>query len=84
MFKHKLGEKAKSKVTGLTGIIINRSESLYGCNRYYVQPKVDKDMKTPDGWWVDEEEITTLKTGGVKVEKPSRKTKPGGPMGKVR
>lgn len=49
MFKHRLGLLAKSRTTGLKGIITSRSENLYGCNRYYIQPKYNKDMKQLDG-----------------------------------
>jgi len=51
MFKIELGKEVKAKVTGLVGITTSRSECLYGCNRYYIQPKVGEDKKVPDGWW---------------------------------
>lgn len=75
MFKHELGKEVETKVTGLKGIITSRSECLYGCNRYYIEPKVDKDMKKPDGWWVDEDDIT-VKGLGVTAKKKDT----GGPM----
>jgi hypothetical protein len=78
MFKHELGKAVQQKTTGLKGIITARSENLYGCNRYYVQPKALKDSKLPDGWWMDEDDIKV--TGrGVIVEKKNT----GGPMSKV-
>lgn len=75
MFKHALGIKVKAKTTGLTGIITNRSECLYGCNRYCIQPKVGKDDKVPDSWWVDEDDIVVVGDGVKAVPK-----KTGGPM----
>lgn len=45
MYKHELGLKAQSKSLGLQGTLMGRAEWLYGCNRYYLQPKVDKDGK---------------------------------------
>jgi hypothetical protein len=63
MFKHGLGIEVKTKVSKLMGIVTSRSQCLYGCNRYFVQPPVDKDMKQPDGWWVDEDDIEVVGEG---------------------
>ena len=63
MFKHELGKLVKDKVTELDGIITSRSECLYGCNRYFIQPKAGQDKKVPDGWWVDEEQIDVIGDG---------------------
>ena len=79
MFKHNLGAKVKSRSTGLVGITQSRSENLYGCNRYYVQPSVLDDMKVPDGYWLDEEDIEFIEQT---IERnPSTN---GGPLSKVR
>lgn len=78
MFKHQLGLDIQTKVTRLRGIITARSENLYGCNRYYIQPATDKDNKIPDGWWVDEDDIDFISNG---VYNPPKNT--GGPMSKV-
>ena len=78
MFKHELGIEAESKSTKLKGIIINRSETLYGCNRYYIQPPAGKDMKVPDGWWVDEDDVVVKGKGVLAKRKDT-----GGPMSKV-
>jgi hypothetical protein len=78
LFKHGLGKKVKCKVTGLTGVVTSRSECLYGCNRYFIQPPAGKDQKVPDGFWVDEDQIDV--TGeGVKAEKKAT----GGPMSRI-
>lgn len=37
-FKHELGNKAKDKITGFSGILTARIEFLTGCNRYCIQP----------------------------------------------
>lgn len=76
-FKHDLGSEVSTKVAKLRGIIVSRSECLYGCNRYYIQPPVDKDGKIPDGWWMDEDDIIYEGKG---VEAKPRNT--GGPMSK--
>jgi len=85
-FKYELGIEVKSKTTGFKGIIMTRSECLYGCNRYFVQPKVGKDMKIPDGWYVDENDLIFVGEGvSVLTTKPKpKKLPPGGMMSKIR
>jgi hypothetical protein len=75
MFKHNLGLKAKARVSQLTGILTSRSECLYGCNRYFIQPPVGQDGKVPDGWWVDEDDVEIVGEG---ITTPPKNT--GGPM----
>jgi hypothetical protein len=78
MFKHELGAKGRSYATGVEGIIVNRAEALYGCNRYLLQPRVAADGKLPDGYWFDEDDVEV-------VEAPARKVEPkktGGPISK--
>lgn len=41
IFKHKLGLKAKDKITGFEGIITARCEYLTGCNQYCLTPQAD-------------------------------------------
>lgn len=62
-FKHQLGKQAKTRVSGLSGVITLRAECLYGCNRYFIQPKVGDDGKVPDGWWVDEDDVEIVGPG---------------------
>ena len=51
------GVYVKDKVTGFTGWITARTDSLIGCNRYCVQPDVDKDGKFVEGYWIDEHSL---------------------------
>lgn len=60
MFKIELGSKVESLSTGFTGIVHSRSENLYGCNRYFVQPRCGEDMKLLDGSWFDEGDLTFI------------------------
>lgn len=39
----KLGSKARDKVTGLEGIIINRSIWIHGDDRYGIQPMAENN-----------------------------------------
>lgn len=78
MFKHELGVEVESKVSKLKGILTSCSECLFGCNRYFVSPKVDKDNKAVDGWWIDEDDIIVKGKG---ITTPKKNT--GGPMSKT-
>lgn len=71
MFKHELGVLAESKTTGIKGIIMSRSECLYGCNRYSIQPKSDDKLKLPDSWWFDEDDLKIVGKGVTVVKKPT-------------
>lgn len=56
-FKLNNGEKVKSSISGFQGLITARADHLNGCNRYWVQPPVDKDGKMQEGMWFDEGEL---------------------------
>lgn len=56
-FKFPLGIKVKSKITGFSGLLTSRSEHLNGCDRYWVEPPVDKDGRLREGCWMDDLEL---------------------------
>lgn len=60
-----LGTVVRDKVTGFIGIAENRATFLYGCDRYSVQPKVDKDGKIPENQMIDEPQLELVE--GEKV-----------------
>ena len=60
-FEFELGIECYSKVSGFKGMITSRSQHLNGCDRYWIQPKVDKDGKMPDGLWFDDGELVVKK-----------------------
>ncbi len=72
-WKFKLGVKVKDSVTGMQGIVIGRLEYLNGCKQYDVQPKMLKDGKRADNWWIDGNQLTKVGEA-VRV----RKTRTGG------
>jgi hypothetical protein len=74
MFKYELGSTVKSDLTGFKGILTANSIHMNGCNRCWIQPKVDKDGKIPDGCWVDEPELELVSKPKVKREKKPAKT----------
>lgn len=72
-----LGQRARDKVTGMTGVLIARAQHLNGCERWLLQPILDKDGKMLEAYWFDEVQLepmdqviqhTEVKTGGL----PSR------------
>lgn len=60
------GDRVKDVISGLTGIITSRSEHLFGCNRYWVQPEESKDLKAEGGGWFDEDSLRLVKAGAIK------------------
>lgn len=56
-FKFRRGTFVTDKITGFKGVIVCRMDSLTGCNRYCVEPQVDKEGKRVDGCWIDEHAI---------------------------
>lgn len=73
MFKLELGTKVKDKVTGYTGIVIGRTEWLYGCRRYTVQSQEMKDGKPVESMAFDEDALELLTTNNehVRGHKPA-------------
>ena len=62
-FKFKLGEQAKDKLTGFTGILYGASRYLTGCDQYCLKPPVDKDGNLRESKWFDEGEIEIIGKG---------------------
>ena len=59
-FRLALGDRVKDRLTGLTGIIVARTEWLNYCNRYTVQPQKIKDGKPVESTVFDEGDLTLL------------------------
>jgi hypothetical protein len=74
MFKHELGTRVRDKVTGVTGVITGRTEWLYGCIRYTVQPTELKDGRPVEAVGLDEDAMEPLTEGIPGTVKPT-----GGP-----
>jgi hypothetical protein len=79
-FLIELGTKAKSKVTGFSGVITSRAEHLNGCNRYWIEPPVKKDGSINEGRWMDEVELIVLDDKKI----PHKKVKTGGPSSPIK
>ena len=69
-----MGKKAKDKVTGFTGVITGKLESLYGCTQYVITGIVDKEGKAKDNQAVIDEGRVKIVGQGVRpkaVKAPS-------------
>lgn len=73
-----LGSKVKCKVTGLVGIVTAKAAHLYGCNRVWIQPPVEKESKVPDGCWMDEAQVEIIEPQVIRKDLTKNT---GGPMG---
>lgn len=78
----KLGDKVKDRVTGLTGIVMARTEWLNGCIRMMVQPQELKDGKPVESSAFDIEELILVEANAVSPKPEERRT--NGPMPNVR
>ena len=54
----KLGDKVTEAVTGFTGIVIAKTEWIYGCVRFGVQAEELKDSIPLEPQWFDEGELS--------------------------
>ena len=81
--KNMLGEKAKDKITGFTGIIVAKVEYLNGCTQYCLKPKAGKDGKMPEGEYIDIQQVELIDDIATKpsiIEKLKEKLDVGGPQ----
>jgi len=75
-----LGDRVKCIVTGLKGIAICKTEYLNGCVRFGVQPEgTNKDGKTYDAEWVDEQQLEHVATTPASKIVKQRQLSTGGP-----
>jgi hypothetical protein len=57
-----LGSKAKDSITGFTGIVIGRTEWLYGCTRIYLESQALQEGKCVDPVAFDEQRVEELES----------------------
>ena len=71
-----LGKLGRDKVTGFEGIITAKATHLYGCETYYLTPRVNKEGKrnSDDSGWFDVGRVEIIGEGihasEVKGDKP--------------
>ena len=60
-----LGSVVRDKITNLEGKVTARAIHLHGCDRYWVQPPIDKDGKPREGTWIDVQALEVIETPAV-------------------
>ena len=63
MDKIALGDIAEDSITGFRGVVIARTEWLYGCNRLTLQPKALREGKPIDTQTFDEPQLIFIEAG---------------------
>lgn len=63
-----LGNRVKDIVTGFTGIASSKIEYLNGCVQFGVKPKVEKDGKMPEIYYIDVQQLEFVDEG-VSIKK---------------
>lgn len=85
------GDEVRDKVTGFTGIAMGKTDWMFGCTRWVVQPQVDKEKKIVDAQSFDEPALEIVRKGVVQrprinlygateVTPEPAATAPGGPL----
>ena len=66
--------------TGFTGTAVGRTEWIYGCIRYSVEPtKLSKDGTFIESVWIDEQRLQVVSRVKLKIGKHFKGPAPGGP-----
>lgn len=58
-----LGDIARDKITGFTGVVIAKTSWLHGCNRFTLCPRGLKDGKPIDSHSFDEPQLSVVSRG---------------------
>ena len=76
----KLGNRARDTMTGFEGVVVARTDWLYGCTRIGIEPTtLDKEGNPKDERWFDEQRVEVVKKTAPKVSKDNSATT-GGPQ----
>jgi len=59
----KLGREVEDVITGFKGFVISKTEFITGCDRYEVQPRIDKDGMIPASENFDKEQLKVIGKG---------------------
>jgi len=63
-----LGDLVRDSITGFEGIVLGKSEYLFGCVRCLVQARdLDKDGNVKKGEWLDEGQLKVVSKGVIEV-----------------
>jgi hypothetical protein len=61
----RLGDRAKDRISGVTGIVIGYHYWLYGCERLTLQPEEAKDGKPAEAICVDAAQCQVIKASVI-------------------
>lgn len=75
-----LGDKARDSVSGFEGTVIARTEWLYGCVRYALQPNKLKDGLPIEERWFDQAALQLVQETEQPVAKVAGGRVVGGPQ----
>lgn len=68
-FKFELGTRVKDVITGMSGVVMGRSNFITGCDQYGISPtKLGKDGTRPDWEYFDENRLV-VSGKGIKLPK---------------
>ena len=75
-----LGDRAKDKITGFTGIVTAITRWISGCDRINVQPEVLHDGRPIEGQCFDDTQLEVVEKNVLKIsEADGAGKKKGGP-----
>ncbi len=74
----KLGDAAKDRVSGFSGIITGESKYLYGCEYFEITSKKRHDEKPIEGQWFDTQRVVAVSKRAPRLI-PERGWATGGP-----
>jgi hypothetical protein len=72
-----LGDLVRDKVTGFEGIVTSHAQHLTGCDRFWIEPRVDSEGKTREGRWTDIDLLEIVEPNKIERVIYNRKA-PGG------
>jgi hypothetical protein len=72
-----LGDLVRDRVTHFEGIVTSHAQHLTGCDRLWVEPKVDAEGRIREGRWVDIDMLEIIQPTAIERVVYNRKA-PGG------
>lgn len=66
-----LGEKARDPLSGFEGIVVARTEWLYGCVRLALQPRGLHEGKPIEAQWFDQAQVEVVEEKPIATSLPA-------------
>ena len=74
-----LGAVAQDTISGFEGVVVARTEWLYGCVRLVLQPQELHEGQPVEAQTFDEPQLIQMTGDPVAVKEKKKKVRPGGP-----